>query len=222
MSTIGNDLIALMNESLEEELVLEADGGEAIRLAIYARSVQLSSLRALERGEVVESCDPRSREERLAETRNRPWPELEREARKVVSALTEAVEQLSPDQLFDDKPWDQIDEPPLWRQLFDNCIGGPVTVVSEHLRDRGELDEAIRINERLRDRARTLALPPKIEAHAAYNLACLHAGAGRTGEALALLEDALRLNPGLVEWSRKDRDLDPIRKEATYAELTAA
>jgi tetratricopeptide (TPR) repeat protein len=220
VNTIGANLVTLMHEAIERELVLGPDAEELTRLGIHRRRVQLASLKARDRGELVESCDRRTHEKILAEdVPARPWPELERQAREVHARLVERVAGLSDDELLDEEPWRAIDEPALWRQLLFSCVR--LAAVSEYLRDRGEVDEAIRVNERASQQLRASALPPKASADPIYNLACLHAGSGRTEEAVRSLAEAVRLNPHLVDWSRKDRDLDPIRGEEAYAELVA-
>jgi len=220
--TIGTELVTLMNETLEAELALGPEGEEVVRLAEYTRDVQLSTMKARDRGELVEGCDPRSRDELLAETRVRPWSELERDARAVVASLSERIATVTDDELVAEDPWSEIGEPPLWRQLFCSGVLYSVTLRSELLRDGGDVDEAIRLNERLRDRVSATSLPPKAHGDAAYNLACLHAHAGRREEAVALLEQAIAVNPHLVEWSQKDADLDGIREEPGYLALVAA
>ena len=222
MRTIGADLVRLTNETLERELALGPAGERVVRLGIHTRCVQLATLKAVDRGEVVEGCDPRPHDEILAtDVPPRPWPDLESEARNVVRLLADRIETLNDDELLAEEPWREIGEPPLWRQLLVSCSGQQVTAISEHLRDEGELQRAIELNEWLRARLQGSTLPPKAEAFPIYNLACLQAGAGRSEQALALLAEALRLTPHLVEWSRKDRDLDPIREEPAYAALVA-
>jgi hypothetical protein len=222
MHTIGAGVVTLMNETLERELAPGPEVERVVRLGIHTRRVQLATLKALERGEVVESCDVRSHDEILeTDIPSRPWQELEHQARAVAHELAERVCAMDDDQLLAEEPWREIHEPPLWRQLLGSCSGQQITTLSEHFRDEGELERAIELNEWMRERLRSSTLPPKAEAFPIYNLACLHAGGGRREEALALLAEALRLNPHLVEWSRKDRDLDPLREEPEYAALVA-
>jgi tetratricopeptide (TPR) repeat protein len=49
-----------------------------------------------------------------------------------------------------------------------------------------------------------------------YNLACAEAGAGRTADALAHLDEAVRALPALAARAREDPDLDPIRGEPGF------
>jgi HEAT repeat protein len=54
-----------------------------------------------------------------------------------------------------------------------------------------------------------------------YNIACIHASAGRKGEAVAALTRAVELGFRDFDWIFKDRELDPIRDEEGYRKLTA-
>ncbi len=44
-----------------------------------------------------------------------------------------------------------------------------------------------------------------------YNLACLHALQGELARGLAFLQRAAELEPAVIEWSRKDPDLERLR-----------
>lgn len=52
-----------------------------------------------------------------------------------------------------------------------------------------------------------------------YNLACYYSLVGENKKSLEMLEITLPLNPDLVEWSKKDSDLDAVRNEPGYQEL---
>ncbi|HZL71340.1 MAG TPA: HEAT repeat domain-containing protein [Planctomycetota bacterium] len=54
-----------------------------------------------------------------------------------------------------------------------------------------------------------------------YNIACLHAAAGRKAEAVAALARAIETGFKDYDWIFKDRELDPIRGEEGYKKLTA-
>ena len=49
-----------------------------------------------------------------------------------------------------------------------------------------------------------------------YNLACHYALTGDKDKAVENLAHALRLKPGLTEWSQQDSDLDSIRETEGY------
>ncbi|HEY3226378.1 MAG TPA: HEAT repeat domain-containing protein [Planctomycetota bacterium] len=58
-------------------------------------------------------------------------------------------------------------------------------------------------------------------AAALYNIACLHAGAGRKAEAVAALGRAVEAGFRDFDWITRDRDLDPIREEEGYKKILA-
>jgi hypothetical protein len=49
-----------------------------------------------------------------------------------------------------------------------------------------------------------------------YNNACSFSLLGEKETAINELREALKLNPGLTEWSKEDPDFEPIREEAVY------
>jgi hypothetical protein len=51
---------------------------------------------------------------------------------------------------------------------------------------------------------------------AVYNLACFYALSGQRDNAISGLQDALRLNPALTDWSKQDPDFDSIREDPAY------
>jgi hypothetical protein len=57
---------------------------------------------------------------------------------------------------------------------------------------------------------------------ALYNLACFYAVSGQADRALALLPEALRLRPDLIEWSKEDTDLVSLHSLPGYQALYEA
>jgi hypothetical protein len=54
-----------------------------------------------------------------------------------------------------------------------------------------------------------------------YNNACSFSLLGDKEKAILELGEALKLNPGLTDWSKQDPDFEPIREEAGYKALYA-
>ena len=52
-----------------------------------------------------------------------------------------------------------------------------------------------------------------------YNLACVYALSGLKDQAIQAVKESFPLNPYLVEWSKKDSDLDSIRQEPAFLAL---
>lgn len=87
----------------------------------------------------------------------------------------------------------------------------------------GRKDEALKIYVELAgviDQARNAAdYDDTDDVH--YNIACIHASAGRKAEALSALTRAVELGFREVDWMSKDRELDPIRGEEGFKKLVA-
>ena len=76
-------------------------------------------------------------------------------------------------------------------------------------REREDWDEAIRIA------SEGLEAHPG-HAYVHYELACLHARAGRREEALEHLEQAIAADPRTAEWARTDEDFDSLRDDPRF------
>ena len=55
-----------------------------------------------------------------------------------------------------------------------------------------------------------------------YNVACLHAVAGQTEEALRQIREAVRVGFGNRAWLEQDPDLEALRPDARFQELLRA
>jgi hypothetical protein len=49
-----------------------------------------------------------------------------------------------------------------------------------------------------------------------YNKACSYALAGHSTDAIAMVKEAVKLAPNLVEWSKQDTDLDSLREDPAF------
>jgi hypothetical protein len=54
---------------------------------------------------------------------------------------------------------------------------------------------------------------------ARYNLACFYALTGQKKKAMAELRESLQTNPDLIEWSKRDSDLDSLRDDPAFQAL---
>jgi len=79
---------------------------------------------------------------------------------------------------------------------------------SPHL-EAGELERGIEVFER------TLTVYPG-NPNVLYNLACFEALAGREGDALAHLAQAVEADPRIREWAQADSDFDAIRSDPRF------
>lgn len=75
-----------------------------------------------------------------------------------------------------------------------------------------------RPDEGLRWAREALAIDPE-DAGVRYNVACLYALEGQSDEAIACLEEAIRVGFGNREWLKHDPDIESLRSDPRFAEL---
>jgi tetratricopeptide (TPR) repeat protein len=107
----------------------------------------------------------------------------------------------------------------LLAQIMGNCLEHPVLHYADYYRRHGDLDKAWRVYDAS---VAAVADWPEQYGLARYNQACFYALSGQADRALALLQEALRLRPDLVAWSKQDTDLDSLRQLEAYQALYAA
>ena len=114
-------------------------------------------------------------------------------------------------------PWQE--GRPLWRITAGNGYQHPIIHLAEYHFRRGDNDYAVNLYERAAALTRELSDNPDWLGIVKYNLACCYALAGQHERAINELGEALKLNPGLTEWSKEDSDLAAIREYDSYKAL---
>ena len=114
-------------------------------------------------------------------------------------------------------PWQE--GRPLWIIIDGNGYEHPNIHLAEYYFRRGDNDYAVKLYEQAAELTRELAENPDWLGRVEYNLACCYALSGQHKRAISKLKEALKLNPGLTEWSKEDSDLDSIRKHNSYKSL---
>jgi tetratricopeptide (TPR) repeat protein len=126
------------------------------------------------------------------------------------------LEAESPDDLVDPQKYAHMNG----RSLLDRALGTECYHVAAHISDfyikEGNYDKAARLQETYTAR---LAAFPSWKANAYYNLACFYSLNGNKDMALSNLELAFKEKADLIEWSKKDPDIDPLRKETQYQKM---
>jgi len=89
--------------------------------------------------------------------------------------------------------------------LFLNNLGVIYIQERNYSKARNSLESAIRLK------------PEYVDPY--YNLACLYAIKGDVMKSLDNLEKAVSLNKSVMEWARKDRDLQNIRGVHEFEEI---
>ena len=154
-----------------------------------------------------------------AQYKDQSWDEIETLIGTGLKRMEEALATLSEDDLQSDKfyPWDQ--GRPLWRELVVNIYTHPIIHLSEWYIKRGNPARAAELYQEMTAQLTTLDASPDWQGTVRYNNACSFSLLGDKETAISELREALKLNPGLTEWSKQDPDFEPIRNEPEYQTL---
>jgi hypothetical protein len=153
------------------------------------------------------------------EHQNDSWEAVEELIDRSQVALLEGLTLLDEDKLTRNDVLYGNQERQTWARIASTCVTHPMIHVTEHLVKKGETDRALKIVLDLSDTLEKLDEDDQWRGLLDYNRACYFALAGQKSKALDRLANALPLNPGLVEWSKQDSDLDSLRKEPEYLAL---
>jgi len=153
------------------------------------------------------------------EWRERPWQAVIDESERIFDALVAQVREFDPAALADSNRYTWQEGRSLLRSLVGNGFWHPESHIAQCYIDRGDLPRATRMQEELTEQLGQYGdqLAPRGEA--LYNLACFYATSGQADKALALLPDALRLQPDVREWSKEDPDLVALHDLPAYQAL---
>jgi tetratricopeptide (TPR) repeat protein len=153
------------------------------------------------------------------EWRERPWQAVIDESECIFEALVVQVREFDPLALADPNRYAWQSGRSLLSSLVGNGFWHPESHIAQCYIDRGDLPRATRMQEELTEQLGQYGdqLAPRGEA--LYNLACFYAVSGQADQALALLPEALRLQPDVVEWSKEDPDLVSLHGLPAYQAL---
>ncbi len=188
-----------------------------------ARSTQ--SLAAARRGEppppYYHDID-QANAEIFARYHGRPWAEVLDVLARAQAEAVEHVQGMAEDDLLNTTrfPWQQGRA--LWRLIVGNEYLHPLGHLTQWYVEHGRPEQAARLQETAAQSLAGLSDAPDWQGLIRYNLTCFYALSGQKEPAIATLTEALRLNPGLVGWSKQDPDLAAIREEPAYRALVDA
>jgi hypothetical protein len=151
--------------------------------------------------------------------KDQSWEDVDTLVETSLKRMGEAIALISEDDLLRDDfyPWEQ--GRPLWREIVTNIYTHPVIHLSEWHIKRGSSSRAAEIYQEMTGQLTSLDDSPDWQGTIRYNNACSFSLLGDKETAINELGEALKLNPGLTEWSRQDPDFEPIRGEAGYQAL---
>jgi len=165
------------------------------------------------------SEDDQINQEVYSRYKDQSWEEIDSLVDSSLKRMGEAIEALSEDDLQRDNyyPWEQ--GRPLWREIVTNTYTHPVIHLSDWHIKRGYPARAAEMYQEMTGQLTGLDDSPDWQGTIRYNNACSFSLLGDKKTAINELREALKLNPGLTEWSRQDPDFEPIRDEAGYKAL---
>lgn len=151
--------------------------------------------------------------------KDQSWEDIRALVDAGLTRMGEAIALISEEDLQRDNfyPWEQGRA--LWREIVTNIYTHPIIHLSEWHIKRGNPARAAELYREMTSQLTGLDDSPDWQGTIRYNNACSFSLLGDKETAINELREALRLNPGLTEWSRQDPDFEPIRGEAGYKEL---
>ncbi len=167
----------------------------------------------------TQSEDDQVNQEVYSQYKDQSWEDIDTLVDTGIKRMKEALASLSEDDLQRDDfyPWEQ--GRPLWREIVTNIYSHPVIHMSDWHIKRGHPARAAEMYQTMTGQLTSLDESPDWQGTIRYNNACSFSLLGDKETAVNELREALKLNPGLTEWSRQDPDFEPIRGEAGYQAL---
>jgi tetratricopeptide (TPR) repeat protein len=163
--------------------------------------------------------DDQINEEVYSRYKDQSWEDVDSLVDTGLKRMGEAIALISEDDLQRDDfyPWEQ--GVPLWREIVGNIYTHPVIHLAEWHIKRGNPARAAEMYQEMTRQLISLDDGPAWQGTIRYNNACSFSLLGDKETAINELREALKLNPGLTEWSRQDPDFEPIRGEVGYQTL---
>ena len=184
------------------------------KLAMAVRGETPSEWRDMQ---VINAINDRGREK----YRDVPFQDVQQEAERVFATFIAQVEGMSEEEWSDPNRYEWANSEALWEETLGNGLWHPFSQMVALSMQRGDRESAELLQEKLLKAMRSADLPPGTIGVMLYNQACFYATHDWPEKALALLPEALRIRPTLVEWSKHDGDLDGLRADPRFQALYA-
>ena len=151
------------------------------------------------------------------EYRDKSWDDVTAFSREAAHLLVGQLQQMSEEDL--ERPWQ--DDRPIWRMVVGNGYSHTIVHLAEHYQQKGDMVHAAELTAMLGQPLADLDESPGWQGTVKYNAACSLSLLGEKAAAINELRDALALTPALVDWSKQDSDLDPLRDEPDFLAIYA-
>lgn len=175
-------------------------------------------LAAAQRGEQQQLSDDvdRINADIFDATHDRSWPQVLADIDRAYDELIARMHEMSDDDLTDPDRF-------AWRRgrsWARSIVGNIYWHLESHLAlfraGRGELARANQMQVAVTEALLALSDWRNV---ARYNLACFYALTGQKDKALVELRESLQINPDLIEWSKRDSDLDSLHDDPAFRAL---
>jgi len=149
---------------------------------------------------------------------DKPLEDARREEEAVFNQTIRLLEGMNEDELVDFEKYAFLEK----RSLLDRALGTECWHVLSHISDyyvkKGQIEKAEVLQVSYTEKLKSF---PTWKANAVYNLACFYSLCGKKEQALRNLKVAFSERPQLMEWSKQDTDIDPLRDDPRYQALLA-
>jgi len=183
---------------------------------------QIENVRRSQRGEAVIKYDNylEINDQDFLADQALTWEQARQRSIHSRQVLTGLLAELSEDDLLRTDILPADNPRPLWQQLTGNAVDHSHIHLGTIFNELGRSRDALPLQEAVSAQLSLLDPDnPSWQANVIYNTACQHALSGQKATAIAELRQALKLNPGLTEWSKEDSDLVSLHEEADYQAL---
>ena len=152
----------------------------------------------------------------LFEHIDRPFEEAQSAEQAAYQKILHITADISTEDLNDTQKYKFLEGRPLLDRILGTYGYHVAAHVSDHYIQTGKPEKARALQEKLSE---MLSAFPTWKANSIYNLACFYALNGMGKEAIEKLKVAFKERPELLEWSKQDSDMDPLREMPEYRAL---
>jgi hypothetical protein len=138
------------------------------------------------------------------------------EYKQIHAELLKKYENFSAEDLSDPKKFAWLEGRPMSDRILGNSVWHPQSHIADFYIKHSQLEKAIQMQEALSEKLKVF---PTWGPTAAYNLACFYALNGMKDKAISHLKEAFKQRPDLMDWSKKDSDLNSLRELPQFKAL---
>jgi hypothetical protein len=144
------------------------------------------------------------------------FDEILAEYKSVTQALMDAFDNIQEAQLLNSDLIEWMSGRKLWNYIAFSEYWHPMDHLLKWYVAQEQTDMADRTQARILEDMSSLEDSPSWRGTNLYNDACYEALYGDKEQSVEILEEALSLNPELIEWSKQDSDLDSLREMKAF------